>query len=165
MNSAAHAGFTYLWEVVKNGEVIDSWIDHNLMPTEGANHMLESALANGTRYTAWYLALYEGNYTPTIADTAATLPAAAVECTAYSGSTRKTWTPGSAAAGVVDNSASRAEFTFTSAKTVYGGFLTSASAKSATTGALMSVVKFTTPRVLDIDSVLRVTAGINLTSI
>mgnify|MGYP003515663090 CR=1 FL=1 len=53
---------------------------------------------------------------------------------------------------------------FTGSKTVYGGFMTSAPAKGATTGALVSIVRFPSPRVLDPDSVLRVTAGIVLTT-
>ncbi len=164
MNSQAQAGFAYLIEVVKNGVVIDSEAVHNLMPTQGANQLLGSALAGATPVTAWYLGLYEGNYTPSIAEIASTLPSLATECTAYAAATRMVWTPGAVASGVVDNSAAKAEFVFNAAKTVYGGFLTSAPAKGAVSGVLMSVVRFATPRVLDADSILRVTAGITLTS-
>ena len=162
MNSSANVGFQYLIEVIKDGKVIDSEVVHNLMPFEGANHMLGATLTGASQVTSWYIGLYEGNFTPNVSDTAATLPGLATECTEYSGSTRKAWTPGTVTAGVVDNSASKAEFTFTAAKTVYGGFMSSASAKGATAGALISIVRFSSPRVLDIDSILRVTAGITL---
>lgn len=165
MNTKLTGGFTYLIEVLKDGVVIDSETVHNLMPTEGLNHMLGSTLAGASQVSTWYLGLYEGNFTPSIGDTAALLPSLAVECTAYTGATRKTWVPGAVAAGVVDNSASRAEFEFTANKTVYGGFMSSAPAKGATTGALISVVRFSSPRVLDTGSILRVTAGMTLTSI
>lgn len=165
MNSSAQAGFEYLIEVIKNGVVIDREIAHNVMPTEGADHIISVALAGGSQVSTWYLGLYEGNYTPTIAETAALLPGLATECSTYSGSTRKTWTPGSVAGGSANNSAAKAEFTFTAAKTIYGGFMTSAPAKGATTGALVSVVRFPSPKVLDIDSILRVTAGITLTPV
>lgn len=164
MNSQAQAGFTYLIEVVKDGVVVDSETVHNLMPIQGANHLLSSALTGASQVATWYIGLYEGNYTPSIAEVAATLPILATECTAYAAATRMAWTPGAAAAGVVDNSAAKAEFVFNAAKTVHGGFLTSAPAKGATSGALMSVVRFASPRVLDVDSILRVTAGITLTS-
>lgn len=165
MNSTAQAGFAYLIEVIKNGVVIDREVAHNVMPTEGANHIISSALTGGSQVSTWYLGLYEGNYTPTVADTAALLPGLAVECTAYTDATRKVWAPGAVAGGSVNNSATKAEFTFNAAKTVYGGFMTSAPAKGATTGALVSVVRFPSPKVLDIDSILRVTAGITLTPV
>ena len=164
MNSQAQAGFVYLVEVIKHGVVVDSEVVHNLMPTQGANHLLGATFAGASQVSTWYLGLYEGNYTPSIAEVAATLPALATECTAYSSATRVAWVPGTVASGAVDNSAVKAEFTFTATKTVYGGFLTSAPAKGATTGVLGSVVRFSTPRVLDPDSILRVTAGITLTS-
>jgi hypothetical protein len=164
MNTKLHGGFKYLIEVLKDGVVVDSEEVYNLMPTEGVNHMLGVTLVGASQVTTWYAGLYEGNYTPVIGDTAALLPSLAVECTTYVGTTRKTWTPGSVAAGVVDNSAARAEFEFNATKTVYGGFLSSAPAKGATTGVLISVVRFSSPRVLDSGSILRVTAGMTLTS-
>ena len=78
--------------------------------------------------------------------------------------TRVEFVEGAVAAGVVENTASRAEFTFTAAKTIYGAFLVSAQAKGAITGVLMSAARFTAPKVLQIDDVLRVTASFSLTS-
>lgn len=165
MNDRSHVGFKYLIEVIKHGLVVDSFEVSNLMPTEGVNHLLNVTLKGGTQVATWYLGLFEGNYTPTVNDTAATFPANATESTAYAAATRMAWAPGTVSAGVLDNSASKAEFVATAAKTIYGGFMTSAAAKSATSGALISVVRFPSPRVLDVDSILRVTAGITLTPI
>lgn len=162
MNEQAQAGFTYLVEVLKDGVVVDSEICHNLLPTEGANHMVGVTFKGQTPVSQWYVGLYEGNFTPNVGDVAATLPALATECTSYSGATRVAFTPGAVAAGAVDNTAARAEFTFTAAKTVYGGFISSAPAKGATTGVLVSLVRFASPRVMDVDSILRVTAGFTL---
>ncbi|HOU64415.1 MAG TPA: hypothetical protein PK861_00080 [Thermomonas sp.] len=163
MNSTAGAGFVYVIETIKGGRVIDQITAHNVMPTEGANAILQAALLGGTQVPTWYIGLYEGNYTPSIGDTAALLPGLATECTTYDGTTRKSWVPGAATGGAASNAAAKAEFTFTANKTVYGGFMTSAPARGATVGALVSVVRFPSPRVLDIDSILRVTAGIVLT--
>ncbi len=162
--SAGRAGFTYLVEVVKDGKVIDSEVCHNLIPVEGINHMLNAVLNAGSQVTTWYLGLYEGNYTPQTTDTAATLPAAATECTTYDNATRWALVLGSAAAGVVDNSANKTEFTFNADKTVYGGFISSVSGKGATSGVLVSVVKFSSAKVMTIGAVLRVTAGLSITS-
>jgi hypothetical protein len=165
MNSEMQGGFEYLIEVLKDGVVIDSEVVRNVMPLQGANHILGVALAGASQVSSWYVGLYEGNYVPSGSETAALLPSTATECTAYSSATRAAWTPGSVANGTVNNSASKAEFTFTASKTVYGGFITSAPAKGATTGVLTSVVRFSSPRTLDTDSVLRVTAGFTLTSV
>lgn len=162
--SPAKAGFRYLVEVVKDGQVIDSEVVDNLIPVEGINHILNVVMNAGSPVTTWYLGLYEGNYTPQTTDTAATLPAAATECTAYSNATRWALITGSAAAGVVDNSANKTEFTFTADKTVYGGFISSVSGKGATSGVLVSVVKFASAKVMTTGAVLRVTAGLSITS-
>ena len=101
---------------------------------------------------------------PIISDKASTFPTSATECTAYLPATRVEFVEGAVAAGVVENTASRAEFTATAAKTIYGAFLVSAQAKGAITGVLMSAARFTAPKVLQIDDVLRVTASFSLTS-
>lgn len=164
-HAEAEAGFSYLVEVVKNGEVIETEICHNLLPIEGANHMVGVVFKGQSAVSQWYVGLFEGNFTPSVNDVAATLPSLATECASYSGATRVAFTPGAVAAGAVDNTAARAEFTFTAAKTVYGGFISSAPAKGATTGVLASLVRFSSPKTLDADSILRVTAGFTLSSI
>lgn len=165
MNEQIAAGFTYLVEVVKDGLVVDSEVVRNLIPTEGLDHIINVTLNGGAQNSAWYVGLFEGNYTPIPSDTAATFPAVATECTAYSETSRQAWTGGSIVTGSVSNSASRAEFTSTTNKTVYGGFVTSASAKGGTTGTLISVVRFSSPKTFDSGSVLRVTAGFTMTSV
>lgn len=160
----AEAGATYTIEVVRNGEVVDSESIHNLMPAEGRNHAVSVITKGATQSPAWYIGLFEGNYVPVDSDTAASFPSSAMECTAYLPSTRVEFNEGAVAAGTVDNTANRAEFTFTSARTVYGAFLTSSQAKGAITGTLMSAARFTAPKVLQLDDVLRVTASFSLTS-
>ena len=57
-----------------------------------------------------------------------------------------------------------AEFTSNADKTIYGGFMSSASAKGATSGVLSSIVRFSSPKTFSIDTVLRVSAGLTLVS-
>lgn len=75
------------------------------------------------------------------------------ESTAYSNSVRPTWTPGSVAAGSVDNSASPAVFTINVNNTRVGGlFLADNSTKGGTTGTLYGMAPFTTNGFKQVDN-------------
>ena len=160
----ARLGFTYDVELVRAGRVIDRERVHNLIPTEGLNLILNILFKGTSVPAAWYIGIFEGNYTPVAADTMATFPASATECTAYDESTREAFTAGTVASGAVDNSASRAEFTLSATKTIYGAFMSSVATKSATSGSLVSAAKFASPKSGDDGDVLRVTAGFTATS-
>ena len=165
MKETYQPGFVYTVDVIKDGQVVDSETVHNLIPSEGLNHILSVLLAGGAQVPTWYIGLYEGNYTPTVDDLMATFPAAAVETTAYVSGTRMEFVDGAIASGSVDNSAAKAEFEFNGTKTVYGGFISSNSAKGNGSGTLLSAVRFGSPKVLESGSVLRVTAGFALVSV
>lgn len=150
------AGFEYYIDHLRNGEVIATDKVHNLIPTEGLNHLLDVTLKGATQQSAWYVALFEGNYTPTATITAATVVAAATECTAYSEATREVWTGGAVANGAVSNVDSRAEFTMTATKAVYGAFLISSAAKSSGSGVLLSIARFPTVKNVESGDVLQV---------
>jgi len=167
MDATLKCGMTYevrSYKRSKSGRLwlFDEDIVHNLVPIEGLNHMLATEFKGGAQIGTWYLALFEGNYTPSAADTAATFPAAAGESVAYAEATRVAWDEGTIAIGVLDNASNRAEFTMSSVVTIYGAALLSASAKGATTGILSSIARFSSPKV-GVD-VVRVTAGYVLTS-
>lgn len=157
-------GFTYCVEHVRNGVVIDREFVHNLVPTEGINYILEAGFRGGAQLSSWFIALFEGNYTPVAGVTAATFPAAATECTAYDEATRQAWTSAAAAAGVVTNTASKAVFTINADKTIYGLGQTSVSTKSSTSGVLASVARFATPKIVGAGDELRVTSSVTMTS-
>lgn len=165
MNEDIKAGFEYLVELVKDGVVTDREVTHNLLPTEGINYMMNVALRNGAQTATWYVGIFEGNYTPLATDTAAAFIAAATETTTYSEATRPEWVEGTVVTGAVSNTASKAEFTSTADKTVYGGFLISSPTKGASGGTLLSVVRFSSPKTFETGSVLRVTAGFTMTSV
>lgn len=166
MKSKLRAGFDYLIEIVdRDGNVRDTEHVHNLMPTEGLNYVLGTALKGAAQIAAFHVGLYEGNYTPVAADTAATFPVSATESTAYAEATRVALTLGSVIGGTADNSAARAEFTANAAKTFYGGFISSSNAKGSVSGVLVSAVRFASPKQLSAGEVLRVTAGFVLLSV
>lgn len=154
----------YHGKIVRDGKVIDEWEDHNLVGTEGLNHILGVELAGTTQVTSWYLAPYEANATPSASWTAANFTANSTECTAYTNSTRVTWTPGSASGGVISNTASPATFTFNATKTIYGAGLLSVSTKSSTSGVLFSASLFSSAKsVVNLDQLI-LTYSFTLTS-
>lgn len=161
---ALQCGFTYTIETIVGGQVVDREVVHNLVPTEGLNHILGVTLKGTTPVTTWYTGIYEGNYTPALTDTMAAFPAAATESTAYDEAVRQTMVFGTVSGGTVDNSASVAVFSINAPKTIYGAFISSSSVKGAVTGPLLSAVRFTTPKVLDAGAQLKVTGGFVLTS-
>lgn len=139
-------GGHFIGQHIREGEVIDEWEDHNLVVNEGLNSVLGIMFHGDTQISTWYLGLFEGNYTPVATVTAATITAASTECTAYDESTRVEYNEAAAASQSITNSANRATFTFNATKTIYGAFLVSASAKSATTGTLFSAARFSTAK-------------------
>jgi hypothetical protein len=165
MNEQLKAGFKYLIETVKDGVVIDSEVAHNLLPVEGINYLVTAGMKGGTQITTFYIGLFEGNYVPQAADTAAGFPGLATECTTYDEITRPEWAEGSVVSGAVNNTTSRAEFTSNALKTIYGGFMSSNPTKGAASGVLLSVVRFSSPKTFEPGTVLRVTAGFTMTSV
>jgi hypothetical protein len=161
-------GFVYTIKHMREGVCISEEHKENIIPTEGLNYILSSSLVGGQGYSAWYVGLYEGDFTPTLGTTMAALPAAAVETTAYTSSTRPAWVPDALANGGIMNTSSVANFTMNHSvgvtKLVYGGFMATTPTKSGVTGPLLSVVRFDSPKPLVNGDVLHITAGISLLS-
>lgn len=166
MKSEGKLGFTYTVRLLDRfGNILEEDPPiHNLIPEEGINHVISTVWAGGVQVPTWYIGIFSGNFTPTGSETAATLPGLATEETAYSASGRVAFVPGAVTGGAVDNSASVAQFTLTAAKTIYGGFLSSASAKGATSGTISSVVRFASPKTGGIGDILQIVAAQSLIS-
>lgn len=159
------SGFTYTIECIdKDGNVKWTEVVHNIIPTEAQNYFITAAVTGGTRYSTWYIGIYENNYAPVAGDTMATFAASAAEVTTYDESVRQTFVPGAVASGLITNYDSPAEFTLNAAKTVRGGFIASSSTKGGTTGLLLSAALFSSPRAVEIGEGLRVKAGMQLAS-
>ena len=140
----------YLFSVVRDGAVVDTWEETNIVPNEGLNHILDVAFSNGAASTAFFVGIYKNNYTPVAGDVMSTFPGVSNESTTdYSQATRPAWVEPGPASQQITNTASPASFSFTPASTVIqGAFLTTSSVKGGTTGILMSAVKFATSRTL-----------------
>ena len=159
------AGFKYTITHLRGEEVISEEIQHNLIPTEGLNYIIGTSAAAVAQITAWYLGIYEGNYTPVAGDTMSTFPGSSTESTAYTEATRVAWTAGTVSAGAVSNSASAATFTINATKTIYGAFMSSVSTKSATTGTLLSAVLFASPKAVVSGDILNITSTLTLVAV
>lgn len=129
---------------------------HNLVVTEGENHILDIVLAGGTQITSWFIGLMDGTPTLAAGDTMSS-HAGWAEVTSYDEAARQGWTAGSVSAGSVDNSAAVASYAINASVTVGGVFLVSDSTKSGTTGTLYSEVAFGSDRSLSSGDTLEIT--------
>lgn len=142
MPSKLLVGGKFQGTIIRAGEVVEEFEDHNLVVNEGLNSLLNIMFNGATQITTWYLGVFEGNYTPVATVTAATITSASTESTAYTSGTRPEYVEAAASSQSITNSASRASFVFNASKTIYGAFLGSSSTKSSTTGTLFSVARF-----------------------
>lgn len=137
----------------------------NLVVTEGLNYILGSALRGVTPIPSWYIAVFSGNVTVQATWTAASFTADSTEVTGYTSATRPAWAPAAVSGGVISSYAAKAEFEATSSITLRGAGLVSASAKSATTGTLISASKFATAKALELGEILDVGYKLTLTAV
>lgn len=163
--SVLGTGFRYDCEILTpSGEIIQS-TDYNLLPQVSIDHIAGLLRGDGTvPISAWFVGVFENNFVPTNGTTSADLPGVVGESTAYSSATRPTWTHAYDGVSLIDNLSSKAQFTFTAPKTIYGAFLVSSSVKAGNTGVLLSIARFSTPKTVDVGTVFSVAAGITLVS-
>lgn len=140
--SKVFVGGVFEHEVIRQGRSLGVQRDPNIVVNEGLNHILDVIFHAGTQINPWYLGIFEGDYTPVSTNTAADIASTSTECTAYSEATRPEYVEAAPSGQSITNSANKAVFTANAAKNIYGAFLVSASAKSATTGVLMSASRF-----------------------
>lgn len=140
----------------RQGRLLRTLVEKNICPDQFINHVLDSALAGGTQIDPWYMFIYENNAS-LVSGMTYSSHAAYTECTAYSGN-RPVWDQAGVAAKVITNSASKASFTMTGTKTIYGcglvGGGTSADTKGdvAGGGTLGPVAAFTGGSVAVVDT-------------
>ncbi|HEY3434231.1 MAG TPA: hypothetical protein VGK41_01125 [Solirubrobacterales bacterium] len=131
----------------REGEAPDSQLSPNLVVDQGLIHVLNAVFAAQAQITAWYIGLFSGNVTPQSGWTGANIVANATEVTGYADA-RKLYDVDPTATPSISNASSEALFEFDSSGpyTVRGAFLAQASAKGATTGALMACTRFASDR-------------------
>jgi hypothetical protein len=161
----AKFGFVFTGEVVSpNGEVTYSRADDNIIPQSGIDHVIGLLRGTGTINSSWYVGVGAANYVPTSATTAADLPIAVGETSAYSQATRPVWSDTYDGVSSVGNLDARAEFAFTVATRLYNGFLVSNSGKGGNSGILLSIARFSSPYDIPAGSTFRLGISITLLS-
>lgn len=144
-----------VFETRVNGR--DPDLSPNIFPTEGLNHVLDIVFGGGAQQTSWYIAPFSGNVTPGASLTAATFVAVCTEFTGYSEATREAFVEAAAAGGVMDNDATRAEFSITAASaTLYGAALLSVGTKSSGSGVCAAASRFAASRAVVTGDTLQV---------
>jgi len=134
----------YEVECWRDGKLIWSDTFHNLVTTAGLNKYLDATLKTGLAVPAWFVGLITGpggGNTYLAADTMA-VHAGWAENVTYSNATRPAWTPGTVAAGSVDNTAAKAIFTINGSATIGGCFMVDNSTKGGSTGTLLGEGNF-----------------------
>lgn len=151
--------FTY--EHIRDGKVIDTWQEKNIVVNTGLNYILDAALSGGTVNTAHYVGLFSNNYTPITSTVVTDLTEVNAK---YNEVTRPTWSEAGTSLQSISNSASPAAFTFNASETVYGAFLISNNTKGGTTGTLIAASKFAASRSMLATDVLNVTYTLSASS-
>ncbi len=151
----AKASVAGIWTHWITGQESDIRYDHNILPDEGLNYILDIVmLGNPTAPTDFFVMLHSGTGTPTAAITAANYDATVSEITSasegYSEANRVTWVGDAVdvANTEITNAAAPATFTIVTASSlaVNGAGLTTISTKGSTSGKLMSAGKFSATR-------------------
>lgn len=168
MNSPIRCGFNYATALrsKKTGLILESWPPElNRVPLEGLNDIANAYFKGGSGPSNLYIGLWSGSHIPDGTETAANLLSMVTEVTNYSQAGRLPLVLGSVADGGCSNAASLARFDTLSAATVNGAFLSTVQAKGATTGKLLSVVRFANPRAVDAAVYLEVVTGFQFISL
>lgn len=158
-------GVIYYAEIVlPDGSVITLPPTKNVVPQSGISHIAAMIRGTGTPISAWYIGVGEGDFVPSSATTAADLPGSVIEATAYSEAARPIWNNAFDGVSQISSIASRAEYTFTTAKRLRTAFLVSNSTKGGNSGTLLSIARFQTPYDVPAGSVFRLGAVLTLIS-
>lgn len=153
-------GFCWQAELIKDGQVIDEWCQHNLIPNEGISHLMRAPFGDVMTINRFYCGLFKGNYTPTSATKAADIPTIG-EYIGYKEENRPVWDRVfSSTNNTYSNTDNKAIFTFTEDQTLNGFFLVSSDIKGTGNGTLLSIVRFPTPKAITQGVELKLTASL-----
>ena len=142
------------FELIRDGEVIDTWSENNTVMGEGKDHILGVVMRQDTQITQWYVGLKIGSATVAGTWTAATdITGANInenDGTYWDETSREVWNDGDAVSGSgagpysVTNDTTPASYTVATGQTptVYGAFIAAGSAFQNTTAPLLAVADF-----------------------
>ena len=119
----------------RKGRLLSKTQDHNLVVTEGLNFLLNVMFGGTTAFDPWNILIFETTPSPALDATSTYVTGHGTdwtECNSFAAPTvRPEYVDAAAAAGVITNAASKAVFTMSDTKTIYGAALVGG-AESAT---------------------------------
>ena len=158
---------------IRNDNLIHTQTGFNTFTTEGMARLLNIIFGDQSKTGAaiFYVGIFKNNVTPGLTDTAAAKLGAAGsygECqdADYDSplTDKPAYTIAATATASCTNAASTASFTMAAGITVYGAFLSTVAAKTATTGYLFAAKKFAVARAVIDNDILAVTYVISCTT-
>lgn len=155
------------YEHYRQGDLLASEDNCNLVVNEGLNHLLNVVLDNATQTPTWYVGLYKTAVAPAATWTAANLNSNASKAdTEFNEATLPEYVEATSTAQSITNTASKATFTFNTTVTINGAFLKSTSVKTAAdaTGVLFAASQFSVGRDMIANDELLITYTVNATS-
>lgn len=168
-NLALHGEVTL--EHFRGGKLLHTQTGKNTFTTEGMARILNVQFRAQATDAAIYCGIYKNNITPALANTAAACLGSGGtygECLDADydspATNRPAYTMASTSTAVATNAASKATFVMNASITVYGAFLASSQAKTATTGTLFCAKNFAVARAVVADDELSVTYVITLST-
>jgi hypothetical protein len=156
----------------RDGKLIHTQTGRNTFTTEGMAYLLNVMFYTTSKAGSaiFYVGIYHNNVTPATTSTAAACLGAAgtfgeSQDADYTPNTNKpVYTTVSTSTASCTNAAAPAVFTVVTGFTAYGAFLSTAQAKTATTGTLMAAKLFGTARAVITADILAVTYVVNCTT-
>lgn len=145
-------GFRHEFEVYDKatGLLVSREVKLNRIPQAGIDFLIQSPFGDVPPVNSFYCTLFRNNVVPEAGMTAADLPGMLGEFMEYQEATRPAWERVYNGEGTFDNLASKAIFTPSAERTVYGTVIVSSPTKGAATGLLLSVVRFSTAKPLSV---------------
>ena len=158
-------------EHFRKGNLIHTQTGHNIFTTEGMAMILNCIFKAVATNAVIYCGIFKNDVTPLVTHTAAAQLGTGGtygECLDADydspATNRATYTIATTTTAVATNTASKATFVMNAGITVYGAFLCTVAAKTATSGTLICAKKFTASRAVIADDELAVTYQITCTS-
>lgn len=158
-------GFVFSDEILlPSGELIIGPPTKNKTPQQGIDFVAGLLMGDQAPISNWYIFIFEGNYVPTGSEAASDIPGLIGECTAYAAAARPSFVHAYDGVSSIDNLASKAEFVMSADKTIYGAGIVSSSAKAGNGGVLISLARYSSPKILPAGTTYTVGAAIPLFS-
>jgi hypothetical protein len=129
---------------IATGRIVEREVKLNRIPQAGLDFLIQSPFGATPPIANFYCGLYRNDFLADANTSAADIPSNMGEFLDYSEATRPQWMRAYNNAGTQDNSASKAVFTPTVERIIYGSFIVSNQTKGANSGLLLSVVRYNT---------------------